>query len=948
MSTTGDLEQFPFSEFLSSLASLSKSGRLTLSRYDERGLVLLREGRIVHAATSSLRETLGSLLVGERLVTEDELARALDIQRTSDREQRLGNILVDLELLHHQDLERIITQQTQRVIVELMQWKHGFFEFEAMEIEDHGEIATSVSGLLLREGLIAEGLLLTASYELDRLAMTEGLMEAAPASDAVADDDSTDPAFQAPVEEAVGGGKPDQLSSLRSLMFEIRSPEFTGELTGKIMDFASRIFTRSILFSVKGENFCGMGSFGIGFQEKQPTAAHQIRIPVGEKSILAKAVAMQTAYQGRLQPEVWNQRLIRYLGGDPPREAVAVPVIVDSRVVLVLYGDTAPENAPIESVAALELLAQQVGLAMEKGVVDRPPEVAVPEAPTDASSLSSEVLRELVDVDPEPVIVVNADGEVHYVNQSMAATLGASSPELLGQDLTTLVHADDANDLSEFLQEVAQGATPGATTVRFSTSDGAWRAFYLLASAVGSRPEDRSVMLRPATTNQAQHRHDALTGLLDREAMLERVAKTLERAKVEDDWSFAVLVLDIDRFKLVNASMGWQAGNELLCAVANRLAQYLRPSDVQARLEGNQFCVLLDRLGESRDATLVARRIIDFLSPTFNIADRQVSITVSIGIAVNHEDYGDAGEMLFDAESAARSAKADPGNSTRMSESAPGRSGKTAVARLRLENEMRLGIDRGEFVPHYQPILNMSTGQVVSFELLARWEHPERGLLEPAEFLSVAEETGLIVPMAKSLLLDGCVQLRRWHDRLDPDRRPALGMNITTAHLRESEILNTVDTVLDMAGLEGSHLIVEITESLLMEQMDTVVQILNVLKELRVRVYVDDFGMGYSSLSHLHMLPVDGIKVDRSFVARIGSDQGSGMIVRTIIDLAHNLGQVAVGEGIEDPEQLRLLRELGCDLGQGFLFSRPKTAEQCETLLFSEPGWSPLFPASDN
>ena len=545
MSTSGNLELFPFSEFLQALASLAKTGKLTLSRQNEKGIVLLRKGNIIHAATSSIRETLGSLLVGEELITEAQLNEALEAQRESEQEVRLGNILVDREILSQRDLERVIMQQTQRVILELMQWRRGLFEFVPLEIEDHGEVATEVAGLLLQDGLSTEGILITGAIELDRLAFKDDQ------SGAEMPDLSTGeptPAL-ALSPTAKNGGTAARVMSLSDLMLEIRSPEFTGELTSRIMEYASQLFNRSVLFSVKGDYFCGMGSFGAGLEDGSAAAVRQIRIPVAVSSILQKVADQGTAYKGPMPESEWNQRLIEELGGPRPEEVVAVPLIVDSRTVLVLYGDSAPDNTRIQSIESLELLAHEVGLAMEKDVVGDP-------------------------LDP----------------------------------------ASERLDASHVL------------------------------------------------------RHDPLTGLLNREAMLERVAKTLRRSLLEDDALFAVLVLDIDGFKLYNASLGWAAGSELLCAVGDRLSQNLRPTDVVGRLGANQFCILLQRISHRAEATLVSQRIIDSLGEPIEVAGTEISVSIRIGIAIYEPAYTEADHMITEAEAASMRAKTDPGSSLQICE----------------------------------------------------------------------------------------------------------------------------------------------------------------------------------------------------------------------------------------------------------------------------------------
>lgn len=1116
MTTHGDLGSFPLEVFLQVLADLGKSGKLTVSRSEERGVVILREGRIIYAASSSIREALGGLLVGQKLITERQLLDALTIQEHAEEELLLGNVLVDQGVLQPRDLERVVVEQTQRVMLELLGWRQGSFEFGPLDFEDREEIAPDVSELLLSDGLSADSVcqdrpaesidveadeqladwkseleaeapsadLAVAPSEVDSLpggeaevenlipfevpsgetwvtrqrdggavaeealapaAVEESETQAGVESESPVSVDSGPPIIAeesaelaagltlqeelallsattdesrldspgesehdeaaqlpdapdpSPVERvppdapglssaverelaslAALSALPDtaavprertrdeprlsrsasaspsevpwispegsrSLTSLRDLMIEIRSPEFTGELSSKIMEYASELFGRSVLFSLEGSYFCGMGSFAIGLDPGAAEAIRQMRIPADEASILADVTALRGAYQGPLPGTEWNRRLVEQLGGGEPEEAVAVPLVVDSDVIMVLYGDTALGAERIESTTALELLVLQVGLAMERKLLLDDSEDEGVESAVERPGLRTEDLRSLVDADPQATLVVDVQGKILYANRSMGASVKSTVVELLGSNVGALVHPEDRAGLMEVLQEIEQGGAPGAKSVRLPRADGSWRGFYLLASTAGDKPGGRCVMLRTMATG-TQLRHDSLTGLLHRDALVALVDKRIERSKQEDNSVFAVLLLDIDRFKLVNAGFGWAAGNELLRAVGSRLVEHLRPSDSVARMGGDQFCVIFDRLRARRDATLVGSRIIEMLSHPFDIGGEEICASLSMGVALNHPDTDDAEEMIAEAETLLMATKAEHGSSLRVRKARPGGRSR-AVARLKLERDLRRGLELDEFKPYFQPIISLETGEIAVLELLVRWEHPKKGLLQPATFLPAAEETGLIVPIAKKLLRQGCLQLGRWQERFAADPPLALGMNFTTTHLEQSEVMNTLQESMSRTGVEGRQLVVEITESMLMQQMDRVLQILGVLKELDVRIFVDDFGVEYSSLSYLHRLPIDAVKVDRTFVGRIGSDRGSDVIVEAIVNLAHDLGRMVVAEGVENPEQLRIMRDLGCELGQGFLFARPESAERTAEMLASKLPWQSLIPS---
>jgi diguanylate cyclase (GGDEF)-like protein len=504
------------------------------------------------------------------------------------------------------------------------------------------------------------------------------------------------------------------------------------------------------------------------------------------------------------------------------------------------------------------------------------------------------------------------------------------------------VHYDDQSILRELLRGVGEGAD--AASVRLGGADGTWKDFYPLPGVARDRSGKKSLMLRASAGGDIQQRHDPLTGLLNREAIVERIGRNLHRAQQDEDVLFAILVIDVDRFRLVNTGFGWTTANELLRAVGGRLVEHLRPGDVVGRLAGDQFCVLLDRLRAAEDAALVSGRLIEVLDRPFMLEGQEICISVSIGASTSHPEYQDAEEMVGEAELAMTTAKTERGASIHVGEARPG--GRTrAGARFQLEADIRRSIEHDEFTPYFQPILSLDDGSPRVLEVLARWQHPQKGLLEPAAFLAAAEDTALIIPIAKKLLREACVQLRRWEDKFELDPPLALGMNFTANHLERSEVLNTLKSSMSRSGVEGRQLVVEVTERMVMQHPDHVLQMLGVLKELDVQVFLDDFGVEYSSLSYLHELPVDAIKLDRSFVSKIGMDTGSEIIVRAIIDLAHRLGKKVVGEGIETSEQLDLMRELGSDFGQGFLFARPASAEGIDRILSSDMPWASLFAA---
>jgi diguanylate cyclase (GGDEF)-like protein/PAS domain S-box-containing protein len=430
--------------------------------------------------------------------------------------------------------------------------------------------------------------------------------------------------------------------------------------------------------------------------------------------------------------------------------------------------------------------------------------------------------------------------------------------------------------------------------------------------------------------------HDALTGLPNRTAFLDRLERSLSRALRNKDYVFGLLYLDIDRFKLINDSLGHMSGDQLLIAMAQRLTTCLRPGDMVAHVGGDEFAILLDHIRGAMDATHVADRIQKEMAVPFRLGNQEVFATTSIGIALGGDEYERPDELLRDADTAMYRAKGQGSGRYQLFD--PEMHARS-LERLKLETDMRRALEREEFVVHYQPIVSLKTGGITGLEALVRWQHPERGLLAPAAFISVAEETGLIVPMSAWILREACGQAREWQLRFKRADPISLSMNLTPTTFGQANVVDVVRQVLSETGLPGSSLIVEITESMIMQDLQEVVAVLLDLKRLDLELHIDDFGTGYSSLSYLYSLPTDALKIDRSFVGLMGTRADDDVIVRAIVELAHNLGRYVIAEGIETAEQLERLRAMGCEYGQGYYFSRPLAAPAAEALLASRPSW---------
>ncbi|HZK78819.1 MAG TPA: EAL domain-containing protein, partial [Gemmatimonadaceae bacterium] len=418
--------------------------------------------------------------------------------------------------------------------------------------------------------------------------------------------------------------------------------------------------------------------------------------------------------------------------------------------------------------------------------------------------------------------------------------------------------------------------------------------------------------------------HDALTGLPNRSLFTERLRHAMRRAARHPDNLFAVLFLDLDRFKDVNDNLGHFAGDELLRAVARRLEACLRPEDTVARLSGDEFAILLESITDSSDAGRVAERIEEALSFPINLAGAEVVTSASMGIVTSSMSHDQPEQLLRSADMAMYRAKAAGRARYEMFD----RTMHTdALARLQLETDLRRAVELGEFRLHYQPLVSLKTGRVTGLEALVRWEHPSRGLVHPGDFIPIAEETGLIVPMGRWVLDEACRQMHEWHQSHSRAVPLTIGVNLSAKQFSQPDMVDQIAGALATSGIDPHSLRIEITESAIIDKGKSADLILQQIRDLGVQIYLDDFGTGYSSLSYLHGLPIDAIKIDREFVSNMDTDDKNMRLVRTILTLAEIVGVRAEAEGISTAEQLRELRLLNCEQGQGYLFSAPITKE---------------------
>lgn len=423
--------------------------------------------------------------------------------------------------------------------------------------------------------------------------------------------------------------------------------------------------------------------------------------------------------------------------------------------------------------------------------------------------------------------------------------------------------------------------------------------------------------------------HDALTGLPNRALFMERLKSAILRAQWYKDYLFAVLFIDLDRFKVVNDSLGHMVGDQLLIATAHRLRACLRPEDMVARLGGDEFVILLKNIKSISDATDVADRLQAKLALPFNLSGQEVFTSISAGIALSTTGYHQPEDLLRDADTAMYRAKV-LGKAryeifdTDMHDS--------VVRLLQLENDLRRAIEHHEFQIYYQPIVLVETGKITGFEALVRWQHPTRGLLSPVDFISMAEETGAIVAIGYWVLSEACRQLHTWQLEFSA-KSLTISVNLSSKQFSQPDLIEQIDRILQSTSLNAHSLKLEITESTIMENAESATEMLLQLRDLGIEIYLDDFGTGYSSLSSLHSFPVDVLKIDRSFISTINISNEKTKIVQAIMTLAQNLGMEAIAEGIETVEQMDQLRTLQCKYGQGYLFSEPVNKNAAEAII---------------
>ena len=537
-----------------------------------------------------------------------------------------------------------------------------------------------------------------------------------------------------------------------------------------------------------------------------------------------------------------------------------------------------------------------------------------------------------------------------YFSARWKSMLGFQNGDITGcpAEWFNRVHPDDLPVVQLALSAHLAGRAPDFESEhRMLHRNGGWR--WVLSRGLAVRNEageayrmagsQSDITARKAAEERLLHDafHDPLTGLPNRALFMDRLGMAIAHAKRRLSYTYAVLFIDLDRFKNVNDSLGHSAGDELLIAVARRLESCLRPGDTVARLGGDEFTILLDEVADVDHAVQVAQRMHKEMARPFRVHGHEVFVTMSLGITVGAGgDYDRPEDVLRDADTAMYGAKSSgKARDAVFDQDMHDR----AVALLQLETDLRRAIERSEFEIFYQPIVSLESGKIDAFEALLRWRHPRRGLLNPYSFVPVAEDTGLIVPIGWWVLHEACSQLADWQSMAMGGKHLAVTVNLSSKQFMQADLVERLQGILRKTGVRPESLRLEITESTIMEQAEDAVAKLMALRSFGVKLYIDDFGTGYSSLSYLHRLPVDALKIDRSFISEMGGGGERSEIVRTIVTLARTLRMDVAAEGIETAEQVSRLRALSCHYGQGFFFSEPLASPAAAGLIQGGVSW---------
>lgn len=551
---------------------------------------------------------------------------------------------------------------------------------------------------------------------------------------------------------------------------------------------------------------------------------------------------------------------------------------------------------------------------------------------------SEERYRDLIENANDIIYTIDLHGRFTSLNKAGQRALGISQEEARGKTLASIVPPEFQKTIVKMMKQYDETTSRTDFEIDVMNADGERLTLEVRnrivtheGKPVGIQGIARNISERKWAEEQLRFNamHDALTGLPNRTLLLNQLRQAIARKHRNPNHKYAALFLDIDRFKVINDSLGHLVGDKLLIGVAETLKKCIRTVDTVSRLGGDEFVVLLDEVGGIHDAVNVAKRILESLAQPFMIEGDEIYTTTSIGITSSESNYKLPEEVLRDADTAMYRAKSMGKNCYQIFDQ---EMYVNAAKVLKTETDLRRALERHEFQLHYQPIVSLEDGRIIEFEALLRWNHPEHGMIAPSEFVPIAEDTGLIVPIGNWVIEEACRQLKTW--QADGEHRELLmSINLSPKQIAREDLAGVIAATLAKTNVSPGNLNLEITESAIMENSKIAESLLRQLKELGVWLTTDDFGTGYSSLSYLHKFPIDRLKIDRSFVWDMESLDKNSEIIQTILTLAASLGMEVVAEGIETIEQLTMLRNLNCKFGQGFYFSRAVDSGQAEQML---------------
>ena len=628
--------------------------------------------------------------------------------------------------------------------------------------------------------------------------------------------------------------------------------------------------------------------------------------------------------------------------------AIILTPIIDGDTLWGLLETTeshAPRQWHSEEVALLEQLATQLAIAIQQATAYQQAQTELIERRQIETLLreSEQRYAMLAELSPVGIFHTDSEGNCIYVNQRWSKIAGLTSEEALGQGWSKGLHPSDRDTVADEWYRAVQENRPFKLEYRFQRPDGS--VIWVFGQAVAERNTESQITGYIGTITdisdlkQAQEviinnaLHDPLTSLPNRILLTERIELAISRSQRTENYHYALLFLDLDRFKVINDSLGHLAGDTLLKTIARRLKTHLRNLDLVARLGGDEFVILLEEIIDTEAIIQIAERILADCQTPLMFNGYEMFTSVSIGIVLGTIDYHQASDLIRDADIAMYRAKAQGGNCYKFFDSAMH---IQAMHRLSLESDLRKALRQEEFIVHYQPIVNLLNGRLVGFEALVRWQHPTLGFISPEDFVPVAEEIGFIVAIDSWVFHSACQQLATWKNQLGNSFGLKVSLNLSAQDLRKASLIEDIDRILAETSINGDSICLEVTESMLIEDIEQTIDLLTQLKARKIQISIDDFGTGYSSLNYLHRLPADNLKIDRSFVSQMQIGNYNYQVVNTIITLSKQLGLTVVAEGIETQQQLQWLQQHGCQLGQGYLFSRPLAADEIETLFLKE------------